>query len=211
MKNYTDVDKIIIKGNNLINMFFNIETSGRKYPAKDTKETVISNTEKKLVANLMRVNHSGEVAAQGLYIGHALAANTKIQKEMMLKMAAEEKDHLEWCGKRIEELNGRTSIFNPFWFVGSVAIGILSSVSNDKNGLGFIEETEKQVASHLDSHINKIPDNDKKTIKILKKMKSDEENHAEEAHKSGANEIPLTTKKLMKIAAGVMKFTSYRL
>ena len=42
-------------------------------------------------------------------------------------------------------------------------------------------------------------------------MKSDEENHAKEAHKSGANEIPLTTKKLMKIAAGVMKFTSYRL
>ena len=211
MKNYTDVDKIIIKGNNLINMFFNIKTSGRKYPAQDTKETVISSTEKKLVANLMRVNHSGEVAAQGLYIGHALAAKTKIQKEMMLKMAAEEKDHLEWCEKRIEELNGRTSIFNPFWFVGSVAIGILSSVSNDKNGLGFIEETEKQVASHLDSHINKIPDNDKKTIKILKKMKNDEENHAKEAHKSGANEIPLTTKKLMKIAASVMKFTSYRL
>ena len=175
------------------------------------KETIYSYSEKKLVTNLMRVNHSGEVSAQGLYIGHALVAKTEKQKEMMLNMAAEEKDHLQWCEKRISELNGKTSILNPFWFAGSVIIGMLSSISNDKNGLGFIEETEKQVANHLDSHINKIPDNDKKTYKILKKMKTDEENHGKEAHKSGANEIPLTIKKLMKITANVMKFTSYRL
>jgi ubiquinone biosynthesis monooxygenase Coq7 len=211
MKNYTEADKIIIKSNNFIGILFNVKSSGREYPAKNMKETIHSNSEKKLVTNLMRVNHSGEVAAQGLYIGHALVAKTEEQKKMMLNMAAEEKDHLKWCEKRINELNGRTSILNPLWFAGSVVIGMLSSVSNDKNGLGFIEETEKQVANHLDSHINKIPDNDKKTYKILKKMKTDEENHAKEAHKSGANKMPLTIKKLMKITANIMKFTSYRL
>ena len=69
----------------------------------------------------MRVNHAGEVSAQGLYIGHAILAKTNDQKEMMLRMASEEKDHLEWCEKRIKELKGNTSIFNPVWFSGSIA------------------------------------------------------------------------------------------
>jgi demethoxyubiquinone hydroxylase (CLK1/Coq7/Cat5 family) len=35
---------------------------------------------------------------------------------------------------------------------------MFSSMSKDKNALGFIEETEKQVAEHLELHINKIPE-----------------------------------------------------
>ena len=71
--------------------------------------------------------------------------------------------------KELKKLNGNTSIFNPLWFSGSIAIGMLSSISNDRNALGFIEETEKQVAEHLESHISKVPKNDKKTQSILKK------------------------------------------
>ena len=163
-------------------MLFNIKSSGRVYPATDIEETKeMSYSEKKLVNNLMRVNHSGEVAAQGLYIGHAILAKTDQQKEMMLNMASEEKDHLEWCEKRIDELKGNTSILNPIWFSGSIVIGMISSISKDKNALGFIEETEKQVAKHLDTHLEKIPKTDNKTYKILKKMKSDEEHHGETA------------------------------
>ena len=170
MKEYTDIDRLLIKSNDILNTIFNIKRSGRKYPAANIEESeIMTDSNARLVNNLMRVNHAGEVAAQGLYIGHALLAKTEDQKKMMLQMASEEKDHLDWCEKRIKELNGNTSIFNPLWFSGSIAIGMLSSISNDRNALGFIEETEKQVAEHLESHISKIPKNDKKTQSILKK------------------------------------------
>jgi ubiquinone biosynthesis monooxygenase Coq7 len=212
MRHFTDIDKILIKSNDILNMLFNIKSSGRVYPATDIEETKeMSYSEKKLVNNLMRVNHSGEVAAQGLYIGHAILAKTDQQKEMMLNMASEEKDHLEWCEKRIDELKGNTSILNPIWFSGSIVIGMISSISKDKNALGFIEETEKQVAKHLDTHLEKIPKTDNKTYKILKKMKSDEEHHGETAKNNGANEISLNLKKVMEITANVMKFFSYRI
>ena len=212
MKNHTNKDKVLIKTNNILSILFNIKSSGRISPSDLVEETEkLQRSDAKLVSNLMRVNHAGEVAAQGLYIGHAILAKTEDQKKMMLKMASEEKDHLDWCEQRILELNGRPSIFNPLWFSGSIAIGMLSSMSNDKNALSFIEETEKQVAEHLESHIKKIPITDNKTHSILKKMKSDEEQHGKTANNHGASELPKNIKKLMGITANIMKFISYRI
>tara|TARA_X000000368_G_scaffold199348_1_gene157450 strand:+ start:351 stop:989 length:639 start_codon:yes stop_codon:yes gene_type:complete len=212
MKNHTNKDKVLIKTNNILSILFNIKSSGRISPSDLVEETEkLQRSDAKLVSNLMRVNHAGEVAAQGLYIGHAILAKTEDQKKMMLKMASEEKDHLDWCKQRILELNGRPSIFNPLWFSGSIAIGMLSSMSNDKNALSFIEETEKQVAEHLESHIKKIPITDNKTHSILKKMKSDEEQHGKTANNHGASELPKNIKKLMGITANIMKFISYRI
>src|SRR5258707_15692262 len=48
-------------------------------------------------ARLMRVNHSGEVAAQALYQGQALTARDPLVKSAMHQAAAEEIDHLAWC------------------------------------------------------------------------------------------------------------------
>ena len=211
MRKFTHIDNIITKSNETLNILFNIKSSGREYPAANIIENKLNDSEKGHVTNLMRVNHSGEVAAQGLYIGHALLAKTDKQKNMMLNMASEEKDHLVWCDQRIKELKGNTSIFNPIWFTGSIAIGMISSMADDKNALGFIEETEKQVAEHLESNINKIPEKDNKTHSILMKMKSDEVHHGETAHISGATELSKNLKNIMKFTADIMKFASYRM
>ena len=210
MRNYSDIDKLIIKADEILNIF-NIKSSGRPYPAKKTDDSELSKEDKKLVTNLMRVNHAGEVAAQGLYIGHALAAKSSSQRKMMLEMASEEKDHLLWCEKRINELGGKASVFDPVWLVGSIGLGILSSFTNDRNALGFLEETEIQVAEHLQSHLKRLPENDKKTKIVLEKMKADEEKHSNTAHQSGAQEIPKPIKKIMEYTANIMKEVSFRI
>src|SRR5580700_5103143 len=98
---------------------------------------------------LMRVNHSGEVAAQALYQGQALTARNPGVADAMRRAAAEEIDHLAWCEQRLRELNGRSSLLNPLWYVGSFAIGALAGAVGDAASLGFIAETEKQVEGHL--------------------------------------------------------------
>ena len=103
MRNFSKIDKSIMKVSKFLETF-NIKNSGRPYPASKISNENLTQDEKKLVTNLMRVNHAGEVAAQGLYIGHALAAKSVEQREMMLEMASEEKDHLIWCNERIKEL-----------------------------------------------------------------------------------------------------------
>ena len=50
----------------------NYQKQSRDYPAKDLPEDNLNETERSHSASIMRVNHSGEVAAQGLYIGHSI-------------------------------------------------------------------------------------------------------------------------------------------
>ena len=64
MRNFSKIDKSIMKVSKFLETF-NIKNSGRPYPASKISDENLTQDEKKLVTNLMRVNHAGEVAAQG--------------------------------------------------------------------------------------------------------------------------------------------------
>ncbi len=105
----------------------------------------------------MRVNHSGEVAAQALYQGQAAVAASSSTQSALMEAAREETDHLAWCATRIHELGGRTSLLNPLWYAGSFAIGALAGLAGDRTSLGFVAETERQVVEHLEGHLHRLP------------------------------------------------------
>src|SRR5580692_8315019 len=48
-------------------------------------------------ACLMRVNHTGEVCAQALYLGQSLTTTSETLRQAFTQAAKEEKDHLQWC------------------------------------------------------------------------------------------------------------------
>ena len=137
----------------------------RKNPASGLPEDDLTTSERAHAAALMRINHAGEVAAQGLYQGHAVFTENNSLKDQMEKAADEELDHLNWCRERVEELGEKTSIFSPMWYAGSFVIGAASGYFGDKWSLGFIEETEKQVSEHLTKHLESLPEKDKKSRK----------------------------------------------
>ena len=123
--------------------------TSRKYPSKK-KTKNLTNEEKILSAKLMRINLAGEVAAQALYRGQALVCKDPDIKEHLIKAGEEETDHLIWCKKRLDDLNGSPSLFNPIWYAGSFTIGAIFGSMGEKISLGFVEETEKQVVKHLE-------------------------------------------------------------
>jgi len=57
-------------------------------------ETVHRGEVRRHVAGLMRVNHAGEIAAQGLYQGQAATARLEEVRDAMERAADEENDHL---------------------------------------------------------------------------------------------------------------------
>jgi len=129
-------------------------------------------------------------------------------KNYLINAGEEETDHLIWCKKRLEELNGSPSILNPVWYAGSFAIGAIFGSLGEKISLGFVEETEKQVVKHLEKHLDKISKNDTETIKILNAMRADEDEHAQEAAENGSKSLSEPTKKIMNFTAGVMTSSS---
>jgi len=169
----------------------------------------LSPAERREAAALMRVNHAGEVAAQALYHGQALAARSRQTQALLLRSASEESDHLAWCEERLAELGARPSLLNPVWYAGSFAIGALAAVFGDRASLGFVAETERQVEGHLDSHLGRLPPADVRSRAILQAMREDEAQHAAHARQAGAARLPSLVRALMRRTARVMTGTAY--
>ena len=159
----------------------------------------------------MRVNHVGEVCAQALYQGQALTSRSEDVRLKMQEAATEEIDHLNWCYQRIEQLNSHTSYLNPLWYAGSFTLGVVAGLAGDKWSLGFLAETEKQVVKHLESHLERLPDQDLVSRAIVSQMAIDEAKHADMAEENGAEELPEAVKELMRATASIMTKLSERI
>jgi ubiquinone biosynthesis monooxygenase Coq7 len=183
--------------------------AARPNPASDIPECPMSDTERQHAAGLMRVNHAGEVAAQGLYQGHATVARDPAIERQMTRAAEEELDHLGWCEQRLGELDSRPSRLSPLWYGGAFAIGAASGILGDKWSLGFIEETERQVADHLTGHLDRLPSADEKSRAIVKQMRDEEEQHGANARDAGAASLPTPIRRLMQATAKVMTGSAY--
>ena len=156
-------------------------------------------------AKLMRVNHAGEVAAQGLYHGQALTARSEETRRHLLAAADEEQAHLEWCEARLQQLGDRPSVLRPFWYGASYAMGAAAGLFGDRWSLGFVAETERQVSEHLDEHLERLPREDADSRAVLQRMRADEQRHGHEATRRGGAELPEPVRGLMRQVARVMK------
>lgn len=185
--------------------------TGRTSPASDINDAPLSASEKDNSIGLMRVNHAGEVCAQALYQGQALTARRSDTRNQMQQSALEENDHLLWCQQRIRELGGRTSLLNPLWYAGSLAIGAGSGLIGDQWSLGFLAETEQQVGKHLEEHLQRLPAGDHRSRAILDQMKTDEAQHRDCALHAGGKPLPEPVRKLMAATSKVMTTLAYRI
>jgi 3-demethoxyubiquinol 3-hydroxylase len=157
----------------------------------------------------MRVNHVGEVCAQALYDGQAMASSDPELRQFFREAAAEEGDHLAWTKRRLDELGASPSLLNPLWYAGAFMLGAVAGRLGDRFSLGFMVETERQVEEHLASHLEQLPANDLASRAVVDQMKRDEAGHAERARALGAAELPGPVKAVMRGAARVMTTTAH--
>ena len=175
-------------------------------PSKFTDDKpVLNKKEAKISEKVMRINHMGEICAQGLYRGQA--ANTKDPdiKDKLHRICQEENEHLKLCNLRLKELNGRQSILNPLWYLSSYVLGSIAGIKDNDWKLGFIEETEKQVKEHLEESILQLPKNDYRSRDFLTQIANDEEKHRKTVKNIGSNQIPDIIRKGMQTSSNIMK------
>jgi 3-demethoxyubiquinol 3-hydroxylase len=208
-RRYTPIDRLVGSVDQALRTLLGGNSATRPYPAADIAETVDQPAERRHAAALMRVNHSGEVAAQALYQGQAAVAGSPATRAALSEAAREETDHLAWCAARIRELGGRTSLLNPLWYAGSFAIGALAGLAGDRTSLGFVAETERQVVEHLEGHLHRLPQTDARTRAIVQQMSADEERHGHNAMSAGGAALPALARAMMKATARIMTRTAY--
>lgn len=188
-----------------------VQKAQRAEPGAELPEADLSPEERQHVIGLMRVNHCGEVCAQGLYAGQAATARLADTREQMQQAAQEEQDHLAWCESRLAQLDGSTSRLNPLFYGLSFTMGALAGLAGDRWSLGFVAATEDQVSDHLREHLDRLPPSEARSRAVIEQMLLDEQAHAEHARVGGGAELPRPVKGLMKMVAKVMTTSTYRL
>lgn len=207
-RDFSSVDQAVIRLDSLLKSALGPHRAKRRYPAEGIAETIHDPQTRQHIAGLVRVNHAGEICAQALYHGQAVTARFNGVRESMAQAAQEEVDHLAWCAQRLDELNDHPSVLDPLWYAGSFVIGAIAGLAGDRNSLGFVAETERQVVEHLQSHLDQLPQQDARTRAIIKQMMEDEAHHGGQALQQGGVLPPGPIKRLMKATAKLMTGSS---
>lgn len=211
-RNPTFSDRLVAQADNALKTLIPGTVKARTPSPGDIHSSPsLNDQQRRHLAGLMRINHTGEVCAQGLYQGQAMTARLHQIREQMEQAADEELDHLAWCESRLEELGGRTSLLNPLFYALSYGLGAAAGVAGDRWSLGFVAATEDQVSHHLRDHLEQIEGSDPRSRAILKQMLEDEERHAEHALAAGGKAFPQPVKAFMTGLSKVMTKTVYRI
>lgn len=209
-RHYTPLDRLLGGLQHALDTVAGAAVAARPSPGADAPLPELDARARRHAAGLMRVNHTGEVAAQALYDGQAALARDQATRAYLESAAGEETDHLAWCGERLRELDAHPSRLNPLWYAGSFVIGALAAAAGDRWSLGFVVETERQVEAHLGEHLQRLPVADTRSRQILETMQADEARHASNALARGGARLPPPIPLLMRCASGVMKAVAYR-
>ncbi len=208
-RDITPLDRLITSVGQALRTLTADSAASRPNPGFEVPLPDLGEAQTRHAAGLMRVNHSGEIAAQALYRGQSLTARDPATRATLLQAAREEQDHLAWCESRLGELGAKPSRLNALWYAGSFAIGIAAGALSDRLSLGFVAETEHQVEGHLDEHLQKLPAADMRSRRILAAMKDDEVRHGKAATNAGGAPLPSFVRLAMQMTSRVMTRTAY--
>jgi 3-demethoxyubiquinol 3-hydroxylase len=70
--------------------------------------------------------------------------------------------------------------------------------------LAWAAETERQVVTHLQSHLERLPSEDLRSRAIVARMCEDEAKHVVTAVRNGATELPEWIRSIMRFQAKIM-------
>ena len=210
-RHYSPLDRLLIEAQHALGTSLGPARAERANPAGALQDPALDAADRRHAAGLMRINHTGEVCAQALYVGQAAVARDEATRAQLEHAAQEETDHLAWCADRLRELGSRPSLFNPLFYAGSYAIGLAAGLRGDGWNLGFVVETERQVEAHLDEHLGSLPAGDERSRAILRTMKADEARHADNAVQAGARILPRPVASAMALTSKLMKAVAYRI
>ncbi|MCP5182278.1 MAG: 2-polyprenyl-3-methyl-6-methoxy-1,4-benzoquinone monooxygenase [Pseudomonadales bacterium] len=207
----TTIDQLIVGFDRGLRTVFGPASGHRPNPAADLPEACLDETQRRHAAGLMRINHTGEICAQALYEGQAMAAEQPSARAMLLKAADEEADHLAWCGDRLRELDSRPSVLNPLFYAASWCMGLLTGKLGDRVSLGFVEATEERVGAHLTEHLETLPESDLRSRAIVTRMRTEEAEHGATALRAGGASFPVPVRRFMWLLSRVMTASTYRI
>ena len=152
-------------------------------------------TNKKILEEIIRVDHAGERGAIKIYEGQLLALKTIKEdnelKDKIEKMKDHEKEHLEYFEKEIHKRNMKPTYMLPLWDLMGISLGFGTALLGKKAAMLCTASVEEVIENHYENQLSKIGDDEKDLKTKIEKFKGDEVNHKNIAYESGATKSGL--------------------
>ncbi len=147
-------------------------------------------TNKKILEEIIRVDHAGERGAIKIYEGQLLALKTIKKddnlKDQIEKMKEHEKEHFEFFEKEIQKRNIKPTYLLPLWDLMGVALGFGTTILGKKAAMLCTASVEEVIDGHYASQIDKLGDDENNLKQKIIKFRSDELEHKNLAYERGA-------------------------
>ena len=147
-------------------------------------------TDKKILEEIIRVDHAGERGAIKIYEGQLLALNTVIKDEELKKkieeMKIHEKEHADYFENEIKKRRIKPTKFLPLWDLLGVGLGFGSTILGKKAAMLCTASVEEVIDEHYQNQINQIESDEKELRNKIIKFREDELNHKDIAYNEGA-------------------------
>ena len=169
----------------------------------------MTKTQKKILEEIIRVDHAGERGAIKIYEGQLLALKTFKQNESLKKkiedMKEHEKEHYEYFDSEIKKRNIEPTKFLPLWDLMGVALGFGTAMLGEKAAMLCTASVEEVIDGHYKDQTYKLGDDEKELKKKIEKFRQDELDHKNIAYDNGATKDGLfgVLDKLIKTSSRV--------
>ena len=148
-------------------------------------------TNKKILEEIIRVDHAGERGAIKIYEGQLLALKTikqdKDLRDKIEKMKEQEKEHLEYFEKEIKKRKIKPTSLLPLWDIMGITLGFGTAMLGKKAAMLCTASVEEVIEEHYQSQLSKLGADEIKLKNKIEKFKKDETDHKETAYESGAS------------------------
>jgi len=142
--------------------------------AKESKST----TDKKILDEIIRVDHAGEYGATRIYDGQiaVFGKDSKIGKTIQ-HMADQEQEHIEKFNELLIEKRVRPTALLPVWNIAGFALGAGTALMGEKAAMACTVAVEKVIGEHYREQQNLLEDDEKELKKTIAKFEKDELEH----------------------------------
>ena len=150
----------------------------------------MKSTDRKILEEVIRVDHAGERGAIKIYEGQLLALSTFKKNEKLKKMIQDMKEHeiehFEYFDKEIKKRKIKPTVFLPLWDILGVALGFGTTMIDEKAAMLCTASVEEVIENHYKNQLEKLKDDEKELKKNISKFRNEEIDHKNIAYSKGA-------------------------
>ena len=147
-------------------------------------------TNKKILEEIIRVDHAGERGAIKIYEGQLLALKTfkqdKDLEKQIEEMKEHEKEHYEFFDREIQKRNIHPTKLLPLWDLLGVTLGFSTAMLGKKAAMLCTASVEEVIDGHYKNQTYKLESDEEDLKNKINKFRDDELNHKDIAYEMGA-------------------------